>query len=121
MAAKDDLANPTAKKNQTTREKFETAWLEDVTKNTGVSDKTSNETPPKTNKKDSSLQKKRIEGLLRVLLEKEEVSFNTSNKSLTISRNDSRQSGIPEKTFTAPVKKIWQFGLGRYQNFEHSS
>ena len=58
LAAKDDLANPTAEKNQTTREKFETAWLEDVTKNTGVSDKTSNETPPKTNKRDSSLRKK---------------------------------------------------------------
>ena len=57
LAAKDDLANPTAQKNQT-REKFETASLEDVTKHTGVSDKTSNKPPPKTKKRDSSLQKK---------------------------------------------------------------
>ena len=44
MAAKDNLANRIAKKNQKTREKFETAWLEDVTKNTGVSNKTCNKT-----------------------------------------------------------------------------
>ena len=104
------------KKNQRTREKFETAWLEDVRKNTAVSDKTSNETPPKTNKRDSSLRKKRNEGLLRLLVEKEEVRSNTSNKNFTNSKNDSRESGVPEEKSIAPTEKSGNLGLGDIKN-----
>ena len=81
-------------------------------KKMGVRDKNSNEMPPKTNKRDSSLQKKRIEGLLRLLLAKEEVSFNTCNKSFTISKNDSRESGIPEEKSIIPTKETGNLGLG---------